>query len=324
MAGTFLPRVVMVLALLALSSAWAQDYPTRPIRMLIPQPAGGTMDSNARAISDPMVAEFGQQIVIDNRSGANGIVAGQLLKNAPPDGYTLLYTSGSLLYNEIVSVKVPFAALQDFEPVTTVARSQGYLVLVHPSVAAKSMRELVDLGKSGKARLHYGSGGHGNSQHFVGELLNIMSGASLVHVPYKGFAPLIIALMGNEIQVAFGAPVTVLKHVQDGRLRALAYTGEKRWSAMPNLPTVSEAGVPGFWFEPAGHGIFAPKGTPRPIILKFQQTVAKVVKSPKLLAYFDAGGYVTVGSTPEEFRKFLAEDLQKMREIARKANIKPQ
>lgn len=316
--------VAAVCAVAAAVPSWSQSYPNRPIRVLIPQPAGGTMDTNARALSEQIVPLLGQQIVIDNRSGANGLIAGSLLKSAPPDGYTYLYTSGSLLYNEITNKNVPFIVMRDFAPVTVVARSTGYLVLTNPQVPAQSIKELIELSKSGRMRLHYGSGGHGNSQHFVGELFNLMSGASLAHVPYKGFAPIIVALLGNEVQIAFGAPVTVLKHVQDGRLRALAYTGEKRWSVLPQLPTVSEAGIPGFAFEPAGHGIFAPANTPRAVMLKLQEAVAKAVHAPRLKTYFEAGGYVPMGSTPEEFRRVLEDDMKKMRDIARRANILPQ
>jgi tripartite-type tricarboxylate transporter receptor subunit TctC len=292
--------------------------------MILPQPPGGTMETNARALAEQMVPSLGQQIVLDPRSGANGIIAGSLLAKSQPDGYTLLFTSGSLLYNEIAKKEVPFVAARDFAPVTAVARSMGYIVLTNPQLPAKSVAELVELSKRSGARVNYGSSGYGNSQHFVGELFNITTGAKLTNVPYKGFGPLIIALIGNEIQVAFGAPPTTLPHIKQGRLRAIAYTGTQRWAGLPDMPTVAESGYPGFSFEPAGHGIFAPAGTPAAVILKFQGEVARAVHSPKLLKYFEAGGYIPMGSTPGEFRKLIDEDMKKMRAIARQANITPQ
>ena len=299
------------------------DYPSRPIRMIIPQPPGGTMETNARAVAEQMVPSLGQQIVLDSRSGANGIIAGSILAKAPADGYTMLYTSGSLLYNEIARKSVPFVVSRDFTPVTLVAKSMGYIVLTNPQVPAKSIRELVELSKRSGANLNYGSSGYGNSQHFVGELLKMTTGANLTNVGYKGFGPLIIALMGNEIQLAFGAPPTTAPHVRQGRLRALAYTGQQRWKGLPDVPTVMEAGYANFWFEPAGHGIFAPVGTPREVILKFQGEVKKAVHSPRLTKFFDVGGYIPLGTTPEEFSRLIDEDMTKMREIARQANIKP-
>jgi tripartite-type tricarboxylate transporter receptor subunit TctC len=292
--------------------------------MLLPQPPGGTMETNARALAEQIVPALGQQIVLDARGGANGIIAGAMLAKAQPDGYTLLYTSGSLLYNEIAHKEVPFVAARDFAPVTMVARSTGYLVLVNAQLPAKSLKDLVELSKRPGTQLHYGSSGYGNSQHFVGELFKLATGARLTNVPYKGFGPLIVALIGNEIQLAFGAPTTTLAHVKQGRLRALAYTGAQRWSGLPELPTVAESGCPDCAFEPAGHAIFAPAGTPREIVLRIQREVAKAVHGPKLEKFFEVGGYLPVGSTPEELKRLVDEDMTKMRAIARRANITPQ
>jgi len=316
--------VLAVLFAVPALPAQGQAYPNRPIRMIIPQPAGGTMETNARALAEQIVPALGQQIVLDPRSGANGIIAGALFAKSQPDGYTLMFTSNSLLYNEIARKDVPFVASRDFAPVTAVAKSMGYLVLVHPQIQAKSVKDLVELSKRSGTRVNYGASGYGNSQHFVGELFNIVTGAKLMNVPYKGFGPLIIALIGNEIQVAFGAPPTTVAHVRQGRLRAVAYTGVERWSGLPDVPTVAESGYPDFTFEPAGHGIFAPAGTPQAIILRIQGEVAKAVHSPKLTAYFEAGGYVPIGSTPEAFRRLIDADMKKMRSIARQANITPQ
>lgn len=262
---------IALLSLLAVATAWGQAYPNRPIRMIIPQPAGGTMDTNARALSEPLARELGQNIVIDNRSGANGIIAGEMLAKAPADGYTLLFTSSSLIYNQVINKKVPFNALRDFAPITQMAQTFGYLVLVNPSLGVTNMRELVDLSK--KRQVAYGSGGVGNSQHFLGELINIRSGAKLVHVPYKGLAPLIAAVISNEVQVGLATPLTVNQHIKSGRLRAVAYTGDKRYPSMPELPTMAESGVADCVFEPGGHGIYAPAATPVAIINRIQTAV---------------------------------------------------
>ncbi len=304
------------------SAASGQSYPNRPIRMIIPQPAGGTMDTNARALSEPMARELGQNIVIDNRSGANGIIAGEILAKAPPDGYTLLYTSSSLIYNQVINKNVPFNALRDFAPITQMAQTFGYLVLVNPQLGVTSMRELVDASK--KRPMNYGSGGIGNSQHFLGELINIRSGAKLVHVPYKGLAPLIAAVISNEVQVGFATPLTVVQHIKSNRLRAVAYTGNKRWPDMPDLPTMAEAGVADCVFEPGGHGIYAPAATAPAIINRIQTAVAAAIKTPKMLEHLSHGGYLAIGSTPAEFRRYLEADLKRITEIASIAKIEAQ
>lgn len=316
-----------VLALLAnvlAAPASGQSFPSRPIRMMIPQPAGGTMDTNARALAEPLSRELGQNIVIDNRSGANGIIAGEIFAKSPPDGYTLLFTSQSLLYNQIISKKVPFDAMRDFAPVTQVAKSFGYLVLVNPQVPANSIRELVDLSKRPGKPLYFGSGGIGNAQHFLGELINIRTGAQFAHVPYKGLAPVVSALLGNEIQLAFATAPTVLQHIKAGKLRALAYTGEQRWSGLPEIPTMIESGVAGFTFEPGGHGLFAPAATPTAIITRLQTEIYQVIRQPRMMEHWARGGYVPVGSTPREFRHFLEQDMKQISEIARIAKIEAQ
>ncbi len=305
--------------LCAVGMASAQNFPNRPIRMIIPQPAGGTMDSNARALSDPLARELGQNIVIDNRSGANGIIAGEMLAKAPADGHTLLFTSSSLIYNQVINKKTPFNALVDFVPITQMAQTFGYLVLVNPQTGVSTIKELVELSK--KRQVAFGSGGIGNSQHFLGELINIRSGAKLVHVPYKGLAPLLSAVMSNEIQVGLATPLTVIQHVKAGRLKPLAYTGDKRWPGMPELPTMADAGVANCVFEPGGHGIYAPAKTPTAFVNQIHAAVVQSLKSPKLLEYLSHGGYVTVGSTPADFRRYLEADLNRISDIARLAKI---
>lgn len=280
------------------------------------------METVGRMLSQQVAGVFGQSIVIDNRSGANGIIAGELTAKAVPDGYTLLYTSASIVNNQLVHKKLPFDVLKDLEPVSQVTTLPGYLVLVNPQLPAKNMRELIELTKTSRTPVHFGSSGLGNNQHLLGELINARAGAKLSHVPYKGFALIITAVMANEIQVAFGAPLTVIPHIKSGRLRTIAFTGAKRWEGMPELPTVAESGIPGMVFEASWHGIFAPAGTPAPILARVQAEYAKAVNMPKIRD--NLGGHVPVASTPAEFRKFLREYFRETAEQMRIANVKPE
>jgi tripartite-type tricarboxylate transporter receptor subunit TctC len=289
---------------------------------MIPQPPGGTMDTMARAVSNVMVENVGQSIVIDNRSGANGIIAGETLARAAPDGYTLLYTSASLANNELVAKKPQFHVLKDFAPVTLVNTLPGYLVIVGNAVPARSVRELIELSK--RQPVHFGSSGTGNSQHLLGELINSRAGAKMVHVPYKGFALIVNAVLGGEIQVAFGSPTTVAQHIKAGRLRALAYTGAKRWSGMPELPTIGEADIPGMVYEASWHGIFAPAATPTALVSRIQSEVRKAVHTPRVSGFFNDSGHVPHGSSPEEFRKFVAKYLEDTAEQLRIAKVERQ
>jgi len=280
------------------------------------------MDTMARAVSAVMVENIGQPIVIDNRSGANGIVAGETLARSAPDGYTLLYTSASLANNELVMKQPPFRVLKDFAPVSLVNTLPGYLIVVGNAVPARSVKELIELSK--RQPVHFGSSGTGNSQHLLGELINAKTGAKLVHVPYKGFALIINAVLGNEIQVLFGSPTTVVQHLKSGRLRALAYTGAQRWSGMPELPTVSESGIPGMVYEASWHGIFAPAATPPALVSKIQSEVRKAVHAPRVAAFFNESGHMPQGSSPEEFRRFVAKYLKDTAEQLRLAKVERQ
>ena len=317
-------RPTIALALLAgiaANPSWSQPYPTRPIRMLIPQPAGGTMDTIARMVSNQLVPVFGQNIVIDNRSGANGIIAGETLARAVPDGYTLLYTSASLANNQLVHKKLPFDALRDFAPITQVTALPGYLIVTNPQMPARTIKDLVELSRT--ARVLYGSSGVGNSQHLLGELLNSRAGARLAHVPFKGFALIVNAVLGNEIQILFGAPTTVVSHIKAGRMRAIAYTGAQRWSGMPELPTVAES-LPGFVYEASWHGLFAPAATPPAVILKLQTEIAKVVHAPRMREQLESGGHVPIGSSAADFGKFLKAYFKDTAEQLRIAGVKPE
>ena len=313
---------ILSLALAAWPS-YAQSYPTRPIRMVVPQPAGGTMDTVMRALGEQLSRQMGQQFVIDNRGGANGVIAGELVAKSAPDGYTMIYTSNSLANNQLVMEKPPFDILRDYAPVTLVVRSGGYNVVIHSQVPAQTFKDLLEVSRSGRAQIHYGSGGVGNSQHLLGELINKRMGTKFVHVPYKGFAPVITAVIGNEIQLAFASALTVVQHIKGGRLRALATSGAKRWQGMPEVPTLSEAGMPGFVYDPAWHAIFAPAATPRALVDRIQGEVVKALASPKMRETMEMGGHTPIGSTPAEFRKYLEGYLKEMASLAKETGVKP-
>jgi tripartite-type tricarboxylate transporter receptor subunit TctC len=244
-----------------------------------------------------------------------------MVAHAVPDGYTFLYTSNSIINNQLVKAKPPFDVLRDYEPVTDVGKLPGYLVLVNTTVPAQTFKELIELSRNSREPLRYGSGGIGNAQHLLGELINARTGTKFVHIPYKGLP--ITPLLANEIQVAFAAPTTVMQHIKAGRLRALAVTSAKRWSGLPDVPATSEI-IPGFVYEAAWHGIFAPAKTPRAIIMRMQGEVAKAIRVPKMRELLENGGYVPVGDTPEEFRRFLEGELKQGREYMRIANVKPE
>ena len=316
-------RIVFALLLSYAQAMQAQGYPTRPIRMVVPQPAGGTMDTVMRALGDQLSRQMGQQFIIDNRGGANGIIAGEIVAKAPPDGYTMIYTSNSLANNQLVYEKPPFDVIRDFAPVTQVVKMRGYYVVIHPQVPAQSFKELLDLSKSGRGQIHYGSGGVGNSQNLLGELINQRAGAKFVHVPYKGLSPVITAVIGAEIQMAFASPLTVMAHLKAGRLRALATSGGKRWNVLPDVPTMSEAGMPGFVYDPGWHAIFAPAAMPAALVSRLHTEVTQALTAPKMRDTMELGGHLPIASAPAEFRRFLEGYLKEMALLSKETGIKP-
>ncbi len=314
---------MLLLATAATHMAWGQAFPMRPLRVVVPQPAGGSMDANSRALVIFLEQAFGHNIVVDNRGGANGIIAGELVARAAPDGHTVLYSSNSFIINQLAQKKLPFHVINDFAPVTLVATMPGYLVLLNAQVPAKTLKELIELSKAPSSNIKFGSGGIGNSQHLLGEFMNAKSGSKMIHVPYKGLAPMITGVLSNEIQVAFAAPTVVLQHIKSGRLKALGYSAGKRWAGMPDLPTMGEV-IPGFVYEAAWHGVFAPAATPVAAVSRWHTEIAKAVQVPKMRDYLESGGYVPLASAPADFRKFLLNDLKTLAELFRLANIKPE
>ncbi len=322
--NTFFRRFGAVLALLTAApwnGAWAQDYPTRPIRLVLGFPSGGTPDALARSVATQLETQLGRSIVVDNRTGANGIIAAEIVATAPPDGYTMLFSPPALAINQILQKKVPYDVLRDFTPVANICMGTGFILVVNPSVPAKSVKELIALAKSG-GKLSYGTPGIGNTQHLAGELFNLRAQTRLLHVPYKGLTPAITAVLSGEVSALFVPPTVVLPHIKAGKLRALAFTGAKRWQFMPELPTIAEAGVPGFEVSGSWQGWFAPARTPRDIVGRLYAEIHKALQVPKVHDFILTGGYEPDGRGPEEFRKLIQSDFRKYAEVVRVAGIK--
>jgi len=323
-----LPTVLIAaLAVIAHGGVLAQSsqpWPQRPIRLIVPFPPGGTPDSNARTLTGPIERSTGQNIVVDNRAGANGIIGIETAARAPADGYTFLFTTVAFVTNPAAYAKLPYDALRDFAPVTNVAIGLGYVLVVNAQVPAKSVKELIALARASDKPIGYGTSGVGNPAHIAGELFNVRAGTQLLHVPYKGAAPAMTALLGGEVQAMFMPPTSALQHIKAGRLRVLAYTSANRWSAMPEVPTLAEAGVAGYRFDGAWHGIFAPAKTPPELVARFQTEVRKAIEIPQVRDFFVTGGFEPIADTPESFRRFVAEELKRWAELAKIAGLKPQ
>jgi tripartite-type tricarboxylate transporter receptor subunit TctC len=311
----------LVLAAMPLEAAEA--YPNRPIRLIVGLAPGGTQDLIARTASRQVAAQLGQNIVIDNRDGATGIIATDLVAKAAPDGYTLLHASSDFVINTLMHRNLPYDIHRDFAPVTIVVTGVGYLMLMHPSVPAASVREFVALAKNPNSRLTFGSGGIGNNLHLAGELFNMRTGARLTHVPYKGGAPAVNALIAGEIQSLFVPPTpTVLQQLKTGRLKALAFTGAARWALLPEVPTMVESGITDFVYSGAWHGWIAPARTPKEIIARLQMEAQKAMQEPRVREPLIAAGYEPVGGSTEAFRRAIKSDEQKIAEVMRIAGVK--
>ncbi len=310
-------------ALLALGvispGSFAQTYPDHPIRLIVGTAPGGTQDGTARMVSKEVEGLLGQPIVVDNRGGANGIIGYDLVAKAAPDGYTLLHTAVAFAINATVYKKLPFDVSKDFIPVTTIAVGQGALIVVHASVAARTVKELVELAK--QKQLSYSSPGIGNGMHLITEAFDARAGIKMLHIPYKGAGPALNALLSAEVQVMLIPPLIVAQHIKAGRLRALAYSGVKRLEVMPDIPMISEAGLPGFHMDSGWHGWFAPAKTPPAVINKLYAAVHKSIETPKMKEFFTSIGYDAGGESPEQFRKTFEADKKRWGEIAKMAKI---
>jgi len=312
-----------VATLAAAGAATAQNYPSRPVRVLIPFPPGGNVDVFGRVLWPQVEKELGQTVVIDNRGGANGMLGSSIVANATPDGYTMLHTSFAFAVNPSIVKKMPFDVVKDFAPVTDVALGTGYLMVSHAGFPAKTVRELIDLAKQQPGKIRYSTAGVGNGQHLAGALFAERAGIDMLHVPYKGGGPAMTAALGGETQLHFPAPAVGIPHVKGGRVRGLGFTGNKRLASLPDVPTIGET-VKGFYADAGWHGVFAPAKTPPAIVKTVQEAIYKALQAPHVRNHFLNGGYEPQGSNPTEWGRRFRADLKRYAEITRIARIEPQ
>ncbi|MEQ1772341.1 MAG: tripartite tricarboxylate transporter substrate binding protein [Burkholderiales bacterium] len=302
------------------TSAFAQPYPSKPIRILVGFAAGGPSDVAARTIGQKLTEKWGQQVIIDIRPGAGGNIATELAAKSPPDGYTLLEPAFAHAVNPMLYSKLPFDAMKDFTPILLFA-SIANLLVVHPSIPAHSVKELVAFAKARPDQLTFGSAGSGTASHFAGELLNMMAGLKITHVPYKGLAPAHVDVMAGQLSMMFGGIVTGVPAVKAGKLRALGVTTKTRWRGIPDVPTISEAGLAGFevnsWF-----GLLAPAGTPRDIVTRLNTEVGRSLREPDARERFSSIGAEPMNGTPEEFGDYIKSETAKWAKVIKAANIK--
>jgi tripartite-type tricarboxylate transporter receptor subunit TctC len=301
------------------SAAYAQNYPTKPVRLIVPLAPGGAMEIVARSIAQKLTFNLKQTVVVDNRAGAGGAIGAELTARAAPDGYTLMMASASYVTHALL-YRAPYHPVADFAPITQVS-AQPYVLVLHPSVPAATASELITYARANPRRLNYSSSGNGGLIHLTGELFKSMTGVSLVHVPYKGMAAAYPDMLAGQIQLGFPATVSALPHVKSGKLRALAVTSRVRAKIFPELPPLHEAGVPGFdvtqWY-----GMFAPAGAPPMVVERLQREVAALLTQPDVVARMAADGSEPVSSSPREFATHIKREFAKWDGVIHKANIR--
>jgi tripartite-type tricarboxylate transporter receptor subunit TctC len=313
-------RIAAALAALLLSViAAAQQYPVKPVRVITPYSAGGVNDLIGRPVIQKLSESLGQPVIFDNRPGGNTIIGIAAAAKAPPDGYTLLQLSGSyLLATQLLPT--PFDAAADLTPVGTVASTE-YILVVHPSLPVNSLKELIAFAKARPGQLNYASTGAGGAVHVASELFAMMAGIKIHHIPYKGGSPAMIDLMAGNVHLHFSAPITVVPQINSGRLKAIAIGGEKRTAALPQVPTFTEAGLPGFDLR-AWYGWLAPTGTPRPIIDRVSTELARILALPDIRQNLQGQGMEPFVSTPDQMTKLIASDRARFAKIIKTANVR--
>ena len=310
-------------ALMSMPVALAADggYPQRPIRFVIPQSPSGASDTVGRVVAQRLSENFGQQFVIDNRPGATGNVGAELVKNAPADGYTMLLTAANLVTSPGLYQRVPFDPVKDFAPVSQLAQSPNAFI-VHPSFAARTLKELIDIAKAKPGQIDFSSSGHASTQHLAGELLNFVAAIKLVHIPYKGGGPALIDLLGGRVPVMVSSLPSAIPHIKTGKARGLAVTGLKRSSAMPELPTVAEAGGFAGYDAVTWQGLVLPSATPAAVIARVSGATIKVLAMNEVKDRLLGLGYEPVGNTPAEFASFIRAELERWPRVIKAAGIK--
>jgi len=310
----------LAIGVLVAASAAAQDYPAKPIRIIVPFAAGGPADIYARFIGQRLSEALGQPVVIEDRPGAGSVIGTDAVAKSAPDGYTLLMMSNTHTVNESLIPNKPYQLMRDFVPVAPVNYSDLVLV-VHPSVPANSLKELLDLAKAKPKGLNYASSGPGTPYHMAGELFKAMAGVDIVHVPYTGSSGARTDVLGGQVQMMFDAITTMAPNVRGGKLKGLGTTGKTRSSVLPEVPTVSEAGVPGYeaviWL-----GVMAPAGTPKPIVDKLNAEITKIVMRPDVRESWSKQGAEPMAMTPAEFTRFMNEDIEKWAKVVKISGAK--
>jgi tripartite-type tricarboxylate transporter receptor subunit TctC len=294
---------------MGVDSTYAQSYPNQPIRFIVPYAAGGGVDMVARAVGPTLSERLGQPVVIDNRGGAGGNIGTELAARAEPNGYTIVMGAAALAINTSLYRKLRFDPVKDFVPISLISATPNILA-VHPTIPAKSVRQLIQLAKAKPGSLNYGSAGNGTTSHLALELFKTMAGVEIVHIPYKGTAPAVVGLLGGEVAMMLAPALTLISHVRSKKVNGLAVSSLKRLPAIPELPTIAESGVPGFearqWY-----GVLAPTGTPKAIVMRLNSEIVKIVDSPEVTKRFMSEGSEPIGSTPEEFARHLKAEIAK-------------
>jgi tripartite-type tricarboxylate transporter receptor subunit TctC len=307
---------------LVVGSAQAQQYPARPVRIVVPSAPGGGTDITARILAPKLSEQLGQQFVVENRAGAGTMIGGEVVARAAPDGYTLLMGISTLAINPATYKKVPYDALRDFAPISHVVSLPNVLV-THPSLPVKTVKELIAFSRARPGELYYASAGVGTSPHLSTELFLLMGGIKMVHVPYKGSGPGIVDIVAGHVSVMTPSILSGLPHIKSGRLRGLGVTSAKRAGGVPDIPTIAEAGLPGYeavqWF-----GLLAPAATPREIVSRLHTETVRALQSAEVKNRLSADGADPVGSTPEEFAAFLRSETAKWAKVVKQAGIQPE
>jgi len=298
----------------------AQTYPNKPVRMIIPYPSGGSTDIMGRTLAQKLSQNMGQQVIVDNRAGASGIIGTEMAIQSLPDGYTILMVTIPLVINPSLYPKIAFDVARDLAPVSLVA-SAPFVLVVHPSLPVNSVKELIALAKKQPNKLDFPSGGNGTKSHVSVELFKYLTGTAMVHVPYKGGGPALIALLGGEVDLGVIGIEVVAPHMPTGKLRALAITGKTRSAMLPTLPTVAEAGVPDYEFS-SWNGVLAPAKTPALIVSTLNQHIAKAMRSPELAERFTKEGTEVIASTPAQFAAHIKSELQRWGKVVKEMGLK--
>jgi tripartite-type tricarboxylate transporter receptor subunit TctC len=314
-------RSIAAAAMFAACAVHAQNYPTKPIRMVVPFAPGGGADTVARTVGQKLTEALGQPVIIDNRPGAAGSIGADIVAKSPPDGYALLLgSSGPLAINPSLYPKLPYDAARDFAPIS-LATIMPFLLVVHPTLPAHNVKELVALAKSKPNQLNYASPGAGSTTHLANELLKSMTGMKIVHIPYKGVAPAAVDLISGQVQMMSGDLSSLIPHVKSGRMRALAVTGAKRSHLLPAIPTIAESGVPGYeasgWF-----GVLAPAATPAPVLERLNAAIVKGLSASDARERLNAFGGEAGGSTPEQFAAHIRSEAAKWGKLIKSLGIK--